>query len=219
MIYLLSGQGSDERIFKNLQIDSSYSLHFIEYTVPDEGMDMAAYALELANQIDTSQSFILIGVSLGGMLAVEMNEFIKPDITMLLSSAKTINELPFRYRFQKTIPIYTLVPAWLSKKGAQILQPLVEPDRNKEKETCKAMLKAKDPIFLQRTIRMIIQWEKENYQGNIISIHGDKDHTIPIRNVSSDYLIKEGSHMMTLTRGVEVSKLINQILWINFKLY
>jgi len=84
--------------------------------------------------------------------------------------------------------------------------------RRKEKETFKAMLDSKDPIFLKRTIRMIINWNRTTNSKNIIHIHGNKDHTIPIKNVEYDYLVNKGSHMMTLTKSDEVNDLLREIL-------
>ena len=173
---------------------------------------MPEYAHTLAKQIDTTEKFILIGVSLGGMLATEMSTFLSPEKVILISSAKHRNELPGSYRFQQKIPIYKIVSPGMSKLGARILQPIVEPDRRHEKETFKAMLKDKDPHFLRRTIEMILTWEREMSPKNIVHIHGEKDSTVPIKNVKYDYLVPHGSHMMTLTRGEEISELIADIL-------
>ncbi len=211
-VYLLPGQGADYRLFNNLEIDPSFEVRCIDYETPDKGTSMEEYACLLAKQIDTSGKFILIGTSLGGMLATEMGEFLHPEKIIIIASAKCSNELPMRYKFQKKIPLYKMVPPRMAKMGAKILQPIVEPDRNKEKETFKRMLEDKDPDFLRRTIEMILTWDRIECRNDIIHIHGDKDRTIPIRNVQYDYLVEKGSHMMTLTRGKEISSLINEIL-------
>lgn len=212
VIYLIPGQGSDYRVFKNLQIDTTFEIRHITYTIPKENMTLPEYARELSAQIDSTKSFILVGVSLGGMLATEMSYFMNPDKIILISSAKCRNELPKRYKFQRKFPIYNVVSGKTAKKGAKVMQPIVEPDRNNEKETCKSMLEDKDPDFLKRTIKMIMEWERIDYPGTIIHIHGDNDNTIPIRNVKYNYLVKDGSHMMVLTRSEEISKIINEII-------
>jgi len=211
-VYFLAGQGADHRLFKKIELSEDYNFQHINYIVPEKGMSMAEYAKELAKQIDTSKPFVLIGTSLGGMLATEMNDFLSPEKTIIIASAKSSTELPFRYRFQKKVPIYKLVTPKMAWLGAFIAQPIVEPDRRHEKETFKQMLKDKDPLFLSRTIYMIMNWDRTTHAENIIHIHGNKDHTIPIRNLKCDYLIDKGSHMMTLTRGEELSALINEIL-------
>ena len=92
------------------------------------------------------------------------------------------------------------------------MQPIVEPDSKQDRQFFKDMLNDKDPVFLRRTINMIIRLEYQNCQQNIIHIHGDNDHTIPSKNVDIDYLIPNGSHMMVYTRAEEISGIINQIL-------
>jgi len=74
------------------------------------------------------------------------------------------------------------------------------------------MLDSKDPVFLNRTIQMIINWDRTTNSKKIIHIHGNKDRTIPIKNVECDYCVKDGSHMMALTRGDEITDLLNEIL-------
>ncbi len=173
---------------------------------------MKSYAKRLSKQIDKSQDFIIIGVSLGGMLATEMTDFLNPEKTIIISSAKCKYELPHRYRFQNIIPVYKLIPGKMSKKSSFFMQPLVEPDRKIEKDIFVSMLKDKDPDFLEITIQMIMTWDRETYSDKIIHIHGDNDNTIPHRNVKYNYLIKDGSHMMTLTRVKKVSVLLMKIL-------
>jgi len=211
-IYLIPGQGGDARLFNNLQIDSSFTVKHIMYDLPEKDSSMQAYAKQLLQQVDTAEPFILIGVSLGGMLAVEMSEILQPEKTIIISSAKNKNELPAKLKFQQKVPIYKMVPGKLARWGAFILQPIVEYDRNKEKTTFKAMLTDKDPKFLKRTIPMIINWDRTSNNTSIIHIHGDRDHTIPIKNVSNDITVEGGSHMMVLTEGEKLSKIVNEEL-------
>jgi pimeloyl-ACP methyl ester carboxylesterase len=212
-VYLFPGQGSDYRIFEKITLDSNYVIkRHITYPIPAKKTTLKEYAKIISAQIDTTKPFILIGVSLGGMLCVEIAEFLRPIKTIIISSAKCRNELPRRYKFQKAIPLNKATPAFMIKGGAKILQPIVEPDRNKNKDTFKKMLRAKNRKYLKRTVNMIINWERTTYSNKIIHIHGDNDHTIPIKNVKVNYVIKNGSHMMMLTKGEEINKLLIEIL-------
>jgi len=211
-IYLLPGQGADHRLFQDLNWEKQYRLVPIIYSTPERGVDMNEYAQKLAEQIDTTESFTLIGASLGGMLAVEMNQFLNPKKTIIISSAKCRKELPLRYRFQKFIPLFELIPRKLIKAGALFLQPIVESDCRNKRAVFKAMLRAKGPKFLKRTIRMIINWDHVKTDKPIIHIHGSNDRTIPLKNLKVDYIIENGSHMISLTKPDDVSVLINHIL-------
>jgi esterase/lipase len=212
VIYLFPGQGSDKRLFDSLELSSSYTIQHIDYFTPEKRTSLKEYAVELSKQIDTTESYILIGVSLGGMICSELSELLNPARVIIISSAKNRSELPFRYKFQKVIPIYTIFPSRVLKGGARLLQPIVEPDRKKNKDTLKIMLKEKDPKYMKRTIEMIIKWERLESTKTIIHIHGDADHTLPIRKVKCDYVVQKGSHMMTLTRPKKISELINSVL-------
>jgi len=211
-VYLIPGQGGDARLFNNLQLDSSFTVKHINYDLPVKDSSMKAYAMQLSEQVDTAEPFVLIGVSLGGMLAVEMSEILQPEKTIIISSAKNKNELPVKLKFQQKVPLYKMVPGKVARWGAFVLQPIVEYDRNKEKATFKAMLTDKDPEFLKRTIPMIINWDRTTNNTKITHIHGDRDNTISIKNVSCDITVKNGSHMMVLTEGEKLSKIVNEEL-------
>jgi len=212
-VYLIPGQGSDFRVFDSLKLDAAlFDTTHVHFILPDRKESMLDYARRMSAQIDTSQNFSLIGVSLGGMISSEIMTFLKPMSVIIISSAACRKELPVRYKFQRRIPLYAIVPKGLIKAGAFILQPIFEPDRKTHKATFKAMLKAKDKRFLKRTVRMIIHWDKEECSTKVYHIHGDNDHTLPIKHISADVVIDHGSHMMTLTRAEEINPIIEQFL-------
>lgn len=210
LIYLLPGQGADSRLFK--YIEFPYDTVHLEFPVPLQKTTLREYAHGFIPRIDTTRPFILIGVSLGGMICSELTDTLEPEITIVISSAKYRAELPARYKFQKTIPLNKIIPKGMTKWGAKVLAPIVEPARKQDNETFRSMIEAKDPAYLKRTVDMVINWDKESYDKSIIHIHGDKDHTLPHRKVRYDYLVENGTHMMVYIRGDEVSKLINEIL-------
>lgn len=212
IIYLFPGQGADARQFKHLEFPPGYDTVQISYPVPEKRENMAVFASRFIKEIDQSRPYILMGVSLGGMICTELCDTLSPLLTIIISSAKTTHELPGRYTFQKHLRLNRIVPKRLTKGGGRLLQGIVEPDRKHDKQTFKDMLKAKDPLYLKRTVDMIINWDRTSFPNKIIHIHGDEDHTIPVKNVKYDYLLKEGSHMMVLTRAEEINLLIAYLL-------
>ena len=207
-LYLFPGQGSDSAIYSKMSFPDHFVLKYMELPTPNKGEMLPEYALRFLSQIDTTDKFSLIGVSLGGMMCTELADILKPEKVILISSAKCASELPAKYRFQQKVRLNRAIPASWYRGGALLLQPIVEPDRNKEKETFKRMLKSKDKDYMKRAIDMIINWQRETYNPNIIHIHGDKDNTIPIKNVKPSLIVEDGSHMMALTKGRKIGKLI-----------
>jgi len=212
LIYLFPGQGADARLFKHLKLPPGYDTVHISYPVPEKRESLPEYATRFIGQIDTTSPFILLGVSLGGMICTELSDTLQALRTIVISSAKTTEELPRRYTFQQDLPLNRMIPKRLTKGGARLLQGIVEPDRKYDKETFKDMLKSKDPLYLKRTVDMIINWEITEFPEQIVHIHGDKDHTIPIKNIDYTILLEGGSHMMILTRAEEINKIIAEIL-------
>jgi len=210
--YLLPGQGSDARIFKNIHFESYIDTVNIVYPIPFQNESMTAYALRISEQIDTTKPFVLIGVSLGGMISCELADIINPEKVIIISSASSSEEVPKMYTFFKTFPVYREISPSLFKYTSYLLQPLYEPDRKLEKETCVNMLHAKDPLFIKRAVHLIVSWDRteaDNVNKNIMHIHGNIDNTLPIENVKADFIINGGSHMMALTKAEDISEIIN----------
>lgn len=210
-IYLIPGIGSDYRIFEKINPKGNYDTVYIHYPEICKKCSMKEYSEIIVEQIDTTEKFILIGVSLGGMISTEIASKYNAD-AIIISSAKCRDEIAFRYRFQKQFPLYRIFPKRLIKMSSFIAQRVVEPDRKNNKKTFDSMLKDKEPLFMKQTIRMVACWERESYGENIYHIHGNNDKTLPIRNIKYDYLIENGSHMMVLTRGDEINTIIEEIL-------
>lgn len=212
-VYFFPGQGSDERLFSKIDLDTSdFELHYFSYPIPKKKSTLQNFAYLFIDSIDQSNPFVLIGTSLGGMLCSELADTLSPKKTIVISSAKERKELPHRYRFQRIVPLYRVFPKKAILVGAKVMQPIVEPDRNSQKTTFKDMLKRKDPLYMKRSVSMIIRWKKKGYNPSIIHVHGTADHTLPIRKVNADCIIDNGSHMMTLTKGDEINELINELL-------
>jgi pimeloyl-ACP methyl ester carboxylesterase len=212
VVYLFPGQGADYRQYRDLSFPEGYDTVHISYPVPEKRERMAHFARRFIPLIDTTRPYILVGVSLGGMICTELADVLHPKKVILISSAKTAFELPGRYTFMGKTHLNRIIPKGLVKAGARTLQGLVEPDRKYDPETFKDMLKKKDAAYLKRTADMIVNWERDSYLYSIIHIHGDADHTIPFKNVSCEYAIKDGSHMMVLSRAEEISRIFAKIL-------
>jgi len=211
-VYLFPGQGSDERVFSSIRLDSTFQKINIGYPVPAKGTTMEAYARIISKQIDTTGTFILIGLSFGGMICTELADMLHPEKTIIISSAKCSSELPRRYTVMKNFQIYRLYPKRFIKWGAVIFQPTIEKSDKKNRALFKDMVKKKDPQFMKQSFSMMINWDREKYSPDIIHIHGCDDHVLNIKNIKADYTVPDGTHLMTFVQGEEISKIISTII-------
>jgi pimeloyl-ACP methyl ester carboxylesterase len=214
-LYLIAGHGSDIRIFSKINFPENLDTVHLHYFRPVKNESMHEYALRLSQRIDTTESFSIMGVSLGGMLAAEMTSFLNPVNVIIVSSAAGRSELPLRFRMMRNFEIYRIFSGDFYHFMAKSAQLLFEPDRKNETDIFDAMLQDKDPEFLKRGIHMIANWIGEyESNGNIFHIHGTKDHTVPIRKTCSDLIVENGSHMMALTNPQPISDLLDLLFGI-----
>src|SRR6185312_11284822 len=91
-IYVISGFGADERVFSKLDFGDN-DVHFIQWQVPEKDETLASYAERLAKEI-VYPNPILIGLSFGGMMAIEIAKLIPIEKVILISSIRDRYELP-----------------------------------------------------------------------------------------------------------------------------
>jgi pimeloyl-ACP methyl ester carboxylesterase len=113
-LYIFSGLGVDERVFKYLDF-TGFDTTFIQWIKPDVHENIEDYAKRLITQIST-KSPILIGLSFGGMMAMEVAKHLQTEKIILIASAKTNKEIPFYYRWAGYLKLHKLLPAKLLKQ-------------------------------------------------------------------------------------------------------
>src|SRR3990167_10569628 len=149
-LYLFSGLGVDERVFQQLDF-SRYSPVYIKWIPPQEKETIESYAGRLRKQILESKP-ILIGLSFGGMMAIEVAKQIETERVVLIASAKTKNEIPFYYRWAGALRLHKLLPTALVKQATFLSNWLFGVTRSRDKLLLKTILHDTAPIFLRWAI-------------------------------------------------------------------
>lgn len=205
-IYIFSGLGADKRVFDNIHF-GDLDIEFVEWIEPINNETLENYAKRISKKID-SVNPILIGLSFGGILAVEISKFLYPKKIILIASAKTRYELPKIYRVAGKMKLNKLLPISILKMHNFITNWIFGVKTNQEKLLLKNILRDTNPKFLRWAINEIANWKNETYPENYIHIHGTKDRIIPIKNVKISYKIKNGGHFMTVNKPDEIEKII-----------
>lgn len=209
-IYIFSGLGADERVFQKLDL-TGLPVTFIQWIAPQQNETMEGYATRLLSQIKT-QKPILIGLSFGGMMAVEVAKQIETDKIILIASAKTKNEIPLYYRLAGKLKIHKLLPISLLKKLNFISTWIFGASSAFDKKLLKTILKETDSVFLKWAIDKIVCWTNQTQFKNLQHIHGTADNILPIRYVNCNFKITNGGHLMTLNNAAEITKRLRELL-------
>ncbi|WP_177765426.1 alpha/beta hydrolase [Flavobacterium sp. I3-2] len=208
-IYIFSGLGADYRAFEKIDFGNLQIVH-ISWISPQKNETIENYAQTISEKI-LDENPILIGLSFGGMMLMEIAKIKKAKQIILISSAKTKYELPWLYRFLGKIKATKLIPNSILTKSNFVLNWLFGANSIEEKQLLKAIIKDTDILFMKWAINEISHWKNVEIPTNVIHIHGNNDKIIPIRNVEADFTIQNGSHLMTLNKSKEIKDIIFKI--------
>lgn len=209
-IYILSGLGVDRRVFSKIDFEGLHVTH-IDWIVPLKKETMLAYAKRLSLQITNGQP-ILVGLSFGGMMAMEIAKIIKVHKIVLLSSAKGESELPFLYKIIGALKLNCIVPSTFLKQHNRFVDYFFGISSKEDKLMLKQILQDTDTNFLDWAINQILNWKNELSHVPVIHIHGNRDRIIPIRNIKPTYIVENAGHFMTMTHAQEIERLLKEVL-------
>jgi pimeloyl-ACP methyl ester carboxylesterase len=206
--YCISGLGADERVFTALRLQGE--IVPIHWLTPLHRETLDHYCQRLLTQIDTSKEFILIGVSFGGMIACELNRYVHPKQTIIISSAARASELPGLYKLMGKIKLADWLPEFMLFPPLFILSYLFGVKTSEHKLLLKDISADTDPVFARWAIDKITHWKNNFIPKGLIRIHGDKDKVLSYYT-SDTHLIKGGEHFMIVDRAEEISAIINRL--------
>jgi pimeloyl-ACP methyl ester carboxylesterase len=210
-IYIFSGLGADERIFKNLDFSNFNTIHIKwERVTKDESIEEYAKKT-IQNQIHEPNP-ILLGVSFGGMLAIEVSKQIPFDKIVIISSIKIANELPFYLKGIGRTSLNKTIPDFFLRYTNTFVYHLFGTKTKEEKLLLKNIMHETDEKFLRWAIGKVLNWKNKVIPKGLIHIHGDKDKLFPINYIQEKITVKGGGHFMVFTKAKEISALLNQHL-------
>ena len=207
-VYFLSGLGADERAFYRLDFDG-FSVNHIKWITPKPKETIENYATRLIEQIK-SEKPILVGLSFGGIVAVEIAKQMETEKVILISSIKSKSELPLYLKLLNIIRIHKLIPMDLIKKSSFIIDWFFGVKSELDKQLLKQILKDTDVIFLKWAIDMIAKWKNTYEINNLTHIHGSKDRTFPVKYINSCIKIEKAGHLMILNKPDEINEILSQ---------
>ena len=203
-IYGISGLGADERVFQYLEL--SQKIEPIRWIKPKDGETIQSYARRLADQIKDDE-FILIAVSFGGLVAVELNKILKPKLTILISSADTKDDLRTIYRLIGQTNVIKFIPSQLLNPPRTLMYWLFGA---KNKKLLCEILDDTDLGFTKWAIMQLTTWTNTSRTARLIKIHGTKDKLIAYQPDIQTLAIENGEHFMIVDKAKEISQILEE---------
>ena len=178
----------------------------------DSKTSIEDYARKLSTQIDPGEPFILAGLSLGGIMAVEIAKFLQPQMLILFSTIKTRYEMPWYYRLAGKLQLYRLVSSAFLPVLLPFFYWFFGPLDKEGKLLIKAFMKQTDSIFLRWSLKQISRWQNTAVPGHYFHIHGANDKAFPSNLVTVSYTVNNAGHFCVFTHAGVVNNLLLRVL-------
>ncbi len=205
-LILLPGLGTDARLFEP-QRRAFERLEVLEWIPPQRGESLADYARRMAERVEPAPPFYLGGVSMGGMVALEMAKVLEPECVFLIASRADAPTL--RWHERALVWLMGWLPINPFRRKDRLIRRAVPRlgARTPEQETLAAdMLRDADPAFMRWAVTALVGWRPVGRPSvPIHQIHGDHDQMIPLDAVSADRVVEGGGHLINLTHPDEVN--------------
>jgi pimeloyl-ACP methyl ester carboxylesterase len=155
---------------------------------------------------------IIIGLSFGGMIAIEMAKKISIEKLILISTVKTSGEIPRWMRIAGTLNLHKLIPIKMNRFTERADDKRMGIETIEEKNFIDEYRKKVDSKYVDWAVDQILNWKNNWIPSNVFHIHGEDDRMFPIKNIQPTHIIKKGTHIMILNKADEISLCIEQIL-------
>lgn len=211
-IYLISGLGADERVFRNLVFPEGYTVHYLPWIKPlspDESI--SDYAARLARRIVHANP-VLLGLSFGGMMCIEIARQMPVEKVILLSSVKHRGELPPWYNNLARLLLRRLPDKLLFSRRRFVVRLFMQTRTPEEKQLLEDYLSRKDYNYTRWALGAVLHWQNEWVPPGCVHIHGSSDRPFPRRYVNPTHTIVKGGHFMVMNRAAEISRILEREL-------
>jgi esterase/lipase len=202
--------GADERLFQYLNLEGIEPV-FIPWIEPLFEEKIEDYAQRMTTFITTPKP-IIVGVSFGGMMTVEMAKHIDYQQIILISSAKNRLNLPWHYRLSGRLNLHKIMPVHFFKNIKFLRYFAFNVKQDFEKKLLDDMADITSLNFQNWAINVVTKWQFEKKLPRLTHIHGTADKVLPNYS-SANILIKNGGHFMVVNEAESVSFELKKLIF------
>jgi pimeloyl-ACP methyl ester carboxylesterase len=206
--YFISGLGADARIFANVRLPAHVAIHHVPWLEPEKNEPLQAYCRRMALGLRTDEPFILVGLSFGGLVAIEWNRFLRPAFTFILSSVTTDKDFPWTFRLIKAFGLQRVSPSLLKKIPSPLYNWIFGAYLPEEKRMLRSFLREVTPSYLSWSMNAVLTWRNPARPPKLLHLHGSEDRIFPRHSTHADVWIEHTGHFMAYDHADEVNKVM-----------
>jgi len=209
VFYCIPGLGADERVFQFLRLRGE--THVLRWLSPQSTHEpLRHYAARLAAAVSAGQAGWLVGVSFGGVLALEVAQLRPLARVVLISSFTGPKELPWIGQLARATGLYRAVPPQLLRLVPRMAQWLFSARNGGEYRLLRQIIRDTDLPFTRWAIAQLLQWPGRSATP-VIRIHGTADRLLPAGAAHSQYRLP-GGHLIIVSQATEISRILHHLV-------
>jgi pimeloyl-ACP methyl ester carboxylesterase len=210
-VYLIPGMGADRRLYSRMNIAHG-NVRVLEWQPHRNARNLEEYAHIMAEKIDTKRN-VIVGSSMGGMMAVELSRIVKPLSTILLSAPTGRHQFPPLLKAVHRTRLSSLLRPHQIMKASWLADTFMGFRNAEERELFHSMLRSNGPEFIHFSLKAVLGWQNTRPpEGDFIQILGDRDKLFTPKRIPDAMVLAGGGHFTAFEKAEELSGIINRYL-------
>lgn len=213
-VYFISGMCYNCYVFDKLTLPKGFKKVYIEWHIPRYDESLEEYARTMAKNIDISSPFVLVGYSFGAVIIQEMNKFLHPVKSVIISSFKDKREIPMLFRAVRRANLVERVPQNIYSATEFITNAFNQLVYHMPTSELSRYMTFIDPVYIKWAAWQITSWIPSGEHKHFYHIHGTEDQIFPYDLIQNAFPVEDGDHLMVLKKADVVSSILSGILLI-----
>lgn len=209
-LYVISGLAADFTVLERIKFPENLEVVFIDWLIPTKKEAFSHYVERMAEKIDVSEPFSLLGYSFGGIIVQEIDKIKPAEKIVILGSIKSDKEKSRFIKLGEVTKIPRFMPESMFNLKSIIMysvaRKLVDPRNPKLMQ----YVKVTDQYYLKWSLEQVSAW-KSGVNPKVIQVLGSKDIVFPVKYSKPDYIVEGGTHLFPATKAKEVSRILEEI--------
>jgi pimeloyl-ACP methyl ester carboxylesterase len=213
--YLLPGMGADHRLYGKLKLHYG-EMHLMDWVAHEDAKDLTDYARIIARHIRTEHN-VIIGSSMGGMVAAELTDIVSPLGTVLISAPRNRSEFPPILKLADFLgPHRAMGPKTLMKLN-KVANTFMGFSTKEHEALFYEMLRGNGEDFLHFSVRAVLGWKhRPQLAGQVLQIIGERDRLFKEKRMQSPVIVRNSGHFLAYEQPETLARLINT--WVEEKI-
>lgn len=212
-LFFISGLGADKRAFNRIEEFKDYQKVFIDWKPNHKNESIRAYSNRIFEDETVQPNDIIIGLSFGGLIAIEIAKSFNTKNIILISSFRDNNDLkPFLKLLLKT-RLHFFMPKFRTPILSAFLKNWFNVASANGVNLLNEMANNTDPILMKWSMKQIrlAKFEEQEFV-TIHNIIGDEDKLLSPWKNNNTYPIPNAGHFMVYENAPEINKILRKII-------